>query len=56
MSRGIMEISRKFKMLDDDNSKTINQNEFKKAVKDFRVDLTSQEVKVFFRKLLSRFY
>lgn len=47
-ARGIIGISRQFKIFDDDNSKTIDFEEFKKAVKDFRVDLSPNEVKVVF--------
>lgn len=47
-ARGIIGISRQFKIFDDDNSKTIDYEEFKKAVKDFRVDLTPNEIKVVF--------
>jgi Ca2+-binding EF-hand superfamily protein len=47
-ARGIIGISRQFKIFDDDNSKTIDFEEFKKAVKDFRVDLTPNEIKVVF--------
>merc|ERR1719362_585198 len=47
-ARGIIGISRQFKIFDDDNSKSIDFEEFKKAVKDFRVDLTPNEVKVVF--------
>jgi Ca2+-binding EF-hand superfamily protein len=47
-TRGIIGISRQFKIFDDDNSKTIDFEEFRKALKDFRVDLTPNEVKVVF--------
>lgn len=47
-ARGIIGISRQFKIFDDDNSKSIDFDEFKKAVKDFRVDLSPNEVKVVF--------
>jgi Ca2+-binding EF-hand superfamily protein len=47
-AKGIIGIARQFKIFDDNNSKTIDFEEFKKAVKDFRVDLTPNEVKVVF--------
>jgi len=47
-ARGIIGIQRQFKIFDDDNSKTIDYEEFVKAVKDFKVDLTPNEIKVVF--------
>jgi len=47
-AKGIIGLSRQFKIFDDDNSKTIEFEEFVKAVKDFKVDLTQNEIKVVF--------
>jgi len=38
-SRGIMGIGRSFKIADDDNSKSLEMEEFKKCINDFRVGL-----------------
>ncbi len=46
--KGIIGIQRQFKIFDDDNSKTIDYEEFVKAVKDFKVDLSQNEIKVVF--------
>ena len=47
-AKGIIGIQRQFKIFDDDNSKTIDFEEFVKAVKDFKVDLSQNEIKVVF--------
>jgi len=39
-ARGIQGIGRKFKIADDNNSKTLDKEEFKKAMHDFRIGLT----------------
>lgn len=39
----IIGIARQFKIMDDNNSKTLNQDEFIKALRDFQVGLTLQE-------------
>jgi hypothetical protein len=31
--------------MDDNNSRSIDMNEFKKAIKDFRIDLNDNEIK-----------
>jgi len=41
-SRGIMGLGRQFKIADDDGSKNLNVEEFKKAVHDFRVGLNAK--------------
>ena len=41
-SRGIMGLGRSFKIADDDGSKNLNMEEFKKAIHDFRVGLNAQ--------------
>lgn len=47
-AKGIIGIQRQFKIFDDNNSKTIEFEEFVKAVKDFKIDLTPNEIKVVF--------
>ena len=42
-ARGILGISRLFKNIDDDNSKTISFQEFDKALKDFRIDVVEED-------------
>jgi Ca2+-binding EF-hand superfamily protein len=46
--RGFIGLQRVFKIMDDDNSKNLNMYEFSKACKDFRVDLTQDEVQKVF--------
>lgn len=47
-TRGISSISRKFKIADDNNSKSLDVQEFKKAMSDFRIGMSDQQcVKVF---------
>lgn len=43
-ARGIQGIGRKFKIADDDNSKALNKEEFKKAMHDFRIGLDAKQV------------
>ena len=47
-ARGIMGIARKFKIADDNNSKTLDCNEFKKAMHDFRIGMTPAQVEFAF--------
>ena len=47
-SRGIMGLGRSFKIADDDGSKNLNMEEFKKAVHDFRVGLNPQQTEKLF--------
>jgi hypothetical protein len=44
-ARGFSGMQIQFKIIDDNNSGTIDQQEFKKAVKDFRIDLNDQEIR-----------
>jgi Ca2+-binding EF-hand superfamily protein len=39
-----MGLGRLFKIFDDDNTKNLNHAEFKKAIKDFRVNLSDKEI------------
>merc|ERR1712060_190018 len=47
-SRGIMGLGRQFKIADDDDSKNLNMDEFKKAVHDFRVGLNGKQAETLF--------
>jgi len=47
-ARGFIGIQRLFKIIDDDNSGTLDMNEFKKAVRDFKIDLSQGEVQLVF--------
>ena len=49
-TRGIMSIRRAFMIADDDNSKTVNFNEFKKFCHDYRLGFNEDEVKELFKK------
>ena len=46
--RGIIGLARQFKIFDDNNSKTLEYNEFAKAIKDLKVDLSESEIKSLF--------
>lgn len=48
-ARGISGIGKKFKIADDNNSKSLDQEEFKKAMHDFRVGLNQKQVTMAFR-------
>ena len=50
-ARGIIGIQRQFKIMDDDNSKSLNLNEFKKGCRDFRVDIDERDMEVVFAAL-----
>ena len=50
-SRGIMSIRREFMIADNDNSKTIDINEFKKFCHDYRIPLDENEIKLLFSEL-----
>lgn len=43
-AKGFIGMQRQFKIMDDNNSKTLDMSEFKKACKDFRVQITDQEI------------
>jgi hypothetical protein len=38
-ARGFIGLQKQFKIMDDNNSGTIDMQEFKKAVRDFKIDL-----------------
>jgi Ca2+-binding EF-hand superfamily protein len=43
-ARGIMGIGKKFKIADDNNSKSLDSGEFTKAMQDFRIGLTAPQI------------
>ena len=48
-ARGIRGIAKKFKIADDNDSKSLDQGEFKKAMHDFRIGLNDKQVGVAFQ-------
>jgi Ca2+-binding EF-hand superfamily protein len=48
-ARGIVGLQRIFKIMDDDGSKSLNRMEFDKACRDFKVDITTQDLGVLFQ-------
>ena len=46
--KGIIGLNRQFKIFDDNNSKTLQLEEFSNACKDFKIDLNSSEIKILF--------
>lgn len=47
-SRGIIGLARQFKIMDDDNSKTLNKAEFNKAMSDFGLGFTNAQMSTLF--------
>lgn len=47
-TKGFIGIQRQFKIMDDDNDKSISYKEFTKAMKDYKVDLNDQETRAVF--------
>ena len=47
-ARGISGIGKKFKIADDNNNKTLDKEEFKKAMHDFRIGLHPAQVGIAF--------
>jgi len=47
-ARGIIGLQRIFKIMDDDGSKTISEQEFAKACKDFRIGISEENVPTLF--------
>ena len=47
-TRGIFSLGKLFKIIDDDNSRSLNPNEFTKVVKDFRMDMSESDAKFLF--------
>jgi hypothetical protein len=48
-ARGLLGLAKQFKIADDDNSKDLDMNEFKKAVRDFRIGLDDKDSERLFR-------
>ena len=48
-ARGIIGLGTQFKIADDDNSKNLDLYEFKKAVRDFRINLTEKDSEKLFK-------
>ena len=49
--KGILGLARQFKIFDDNNSGTLDLPELTKAIRDFKVDLSPNEIKVLFNLL-----
>lgn len=47
-ARGIVGIQRLFKIIDDDGSRTLNQQEFAKACKDFKIGISEENIPILF--------
>ena len=47
--RGIIGLARQFKIMDDDNSKELDLQEFTKAIRDFRVEVTGNDLQNIFK-------
>lgn len=47
-ARGMVGIQRLFKIIDDDGSHTLNQSEFAKACKDFKIGITEENIPILF--------
>lgn len=41
-------MQKQFKIMDDNNSGTIDMSEFKKAIRDFKIDLNETEIRLVF--------
>lgn len=48
-TRGIASIGKKFKIADDNNSKTLDVYEFKKAMNDFRIGMNDKQITQVFK-------
>lgn len=48
-ARGFLGMQKQFKIMDDNNSGTIDMNEFKKAIRDFKIDLNETEIRQVFQ-------
>lgn len=47
-ARGIVGIQRLFKIIDDDGSRTLNQQEFAKACRDFKIGISEENIPILF--------
>jgi len=48
-ARGLLGLAKQFKIADDDGSRDLDMNEFKKACRDFRVGITDTDSEKLFR-------
>jgi Ca2+-binding EF-hand superfamily protein len=48
-ARGMIGLQRSFKIMDDNNSLTLDENEFVKAIKDYRVDIADNDIRKLFQ-------
>jgi Ca2+-binding EF-hand superfamily protein len=46
--KGIIGLQRVFKIMDDDGSRTLSRGEFEKACRDFKLELTSEDIGTMF--------
>jgi hypothetical protein len=46
--KGILGLSRIFKIMDDDGSKTLSKAEFEKACRDFKLEMTGEDIGTMF--------
>ena len=49
-TKGVIGLGKLFKIIDDDNSKTLDFTEFKKVCKDFRLKFNDEEVQILFNE------
>lgn len=47
-ARGIVGIQRLFKIMDDDGSRSLNEQEFAKACKDFKIGISEENIPILF--------
>lgn len=47
-ARGIVGIQRLFKIMDDDGSRSLNEQEFGKACKDFKIGISEENIPILF--------
>lgn len=47
-AKGIIGLQRIFKIMDDDGSKSLSRPEFEKACRDFKVEITSEDIGTLF--------
>ena len=47
-AKGIIGLQRIFKIMDDDNSKSLNRQEFEKACREFKMQMTSEDMGILF--------
>ena len=46
--RGFIGLARQFKIMDDNNSKTLDYDEFSKAMKDFRIEISEDDARILY--------